>query len=298
MTAEDYVLQFLNKEGFPGIRKGETNREVCDYLEENGYRFTPDLIAGPDDIINAPLEGLFFIDVISPSTGMLFESKYYKNYDVDVPKDFFEKFLENKEPGECISIRDLPNSHHKYYLQKFNKKLKKYAHERKYNKNDNQFLSANVGIVHHFNMGSLKQGKITETKKFITALDYIRFYGHLSPTINSDIISGESMLLEELFNENQKEPYVVAIERDLENVPCLFIMLHIAINKGGQINDLAFFLFNAESLKKLDLSYPVHKWIFSKLFEPTMKVFPDDEFKKKNITLKINGVDKLFNTKK
>ena len=60
MTPEDFVLKFLKKEGFPRIRKGETNKDACDYLNENGYIFTPDLVTGPDDIRDAPIEGLFF----------------------------------------------------------------------------------------------------------------------------------------------------------------------------------------------------------------------------------------------
>ena len=71
-------MEFFRKEGFPRIRKGETNKEVCEYLKENGYKFTPDLVACPDDIREAPIEGLFFIDVISPSSEMLFENQYFK----------------------------------------------------------------------------------------------------------------------------------------------------------------------------------------------------------------------------
>lgn len=297
MTPEDLVLEFLKKEGFPRIRKGETNKNICDYLKDNGYKYTPDLVSGPDNIREAPIEGLFFIDVISPSTEMLFESIFFKNSEVDVPKDFLRKFLQKQELGQHLSIRDASSYHHKCYLQKLNQKLNKYGHKRKYSSNGDQFVSANVGIVHHFNLGSLDNGKISKTKKLITALDYIRFYSHLSERTNSDIISGETLLLEELFNDNQNEPCVVAIERDLGNIPCLFIMLHISIKKDDKINDLAFFLYNANSLKNLDLSYPVHNWIFSKLFKPTTTIFQDDEYKKRKITLKINAVDNLFKIK-
>lgn len=297
MTSEDLVLEFFRKEGFPRIRKGENNKDICDYLKENGYEFTPDLVSGPDNIREAPIQGLFFIDVISPSSEMLFDSKFFESCETDVPKDFLEKFLQNKEPGQYVSIFDASSFYHECYLQKLNKKLDKYAHKRKYTSNGAQFISANLGVVHHFNLGNLENGKIAETKKLITILDYIRFYSHLSETKCSDIVSGENILLEEMFNENQKESCIVAIERDLGNIPYFFIVLHIAIIKKGIINDLALFLYNSNPLMKLDLRYPVHKWLYSKVFEPTTEVFQDDNYKNKKITLKINAVDTLFKTK-
>lgn len=296
MTPEDLVLDFLIKESFPRIRKGENNEDICEYLKENGYKYTPDLVSGPDNIREAPVEGLFFIDVITPSSEMLFESKYFEGCETDVPKEFLDKFIQNKEPGEYVSIYDASHFHHDCYLQKLNNKLDKYAHRRKYTSNGNQFISANMAVVHHFNLGNLENGKITETKKLITVLDYIRFYNHLSETKSSDITSGENILLEELFNATQQESCIVSIARDLGNIPCLFIVLHIAIKKEGKMNDLALFLYNSNSLMKLDLRYPVHKWLYSKLFEPTTKVFQDDDYKNKTITLKINAVDTLFKT--
>ncbi|NWH06726.1 hypothetical protein [Desulfobacter latus] len=52
-SSEDKILIFFRSLGFPGIRKGEKNDEVCRYLEENGYKFTPDLVAGPHNIREA-----------------------------------------------------------------------------------------------------------------------------------------------------------------------------------------------------------------------------------------------------
>jgi hypothetical protein len=61
--AETAVLDFLKQLQFPGIRHGEGNSSVCDFLKRNGYHFTPDSVAGPDDLEQAPIEGLFFVDV-------------------------------------------------------------------------------------------------------------------------------------------------------------------------------------------------------------------------------------------
>jgi hypothetical protein len=57
--SEDIVLDFFKSLGFPGIRRGEKDKNLCKYLKKNGYNFTPDLIAGPPDIKVQRLEGYF-----------------------------------------------------------------------------------------------------------------------------------------------------------------------------------------------------------------------------------------------
>jgi hypothetical protein len=73
-SPESIVLNFLELLCFPGIRRCEGNEDICSYLRENNYRFTPDLVAGPSDIRDAKLEGLFFVDVIKPTGDLLFDS--------------------------------------------------------------------------------------------------------------------------------------------------------------------------------------------------------------------------------
>ena len=85
---ESIVLEFLQSIKFPGIRQCEGNREICSYLIENNYVYTPDLVVGPQNIRDTQIENLFFIDIIEPTTDLLFESKFYKGSPFDVPNEF------------------------------------------------------------------------------------------------------------------------------------------------------------------------------------------------------------------
>ena len=80
--SEETVLSFLKLIGFPGVRRGETDEGVCNYLKSNNYNLTPDLVAGPPEIKEAPIEGLFFIDVIQPTSDLLFKSEFYKEHEM------------------------------------------------------------------------------------------------------------------------------------------------------------------------------------------------------------------------
>jgi len=230
-SSEDLTLAFFKSLGFPGIRKGERNIEVCSYLRAKGYKFTPDLVAGPQKIKESEIEGLFFIDVVTPTSDMLFISKFYEGYNVNIPKIFKEKLEDTENNEKPLFIDDIPNDHHEFYLDKLNDKLDKYAHQRKFNKGEKKFVSANFGIVHHFDLGELINNSITELKTLITALDYIRFYKRLAPSDNFDLKNAENLILNEIINENQAEPFILAVGRELADLPCLFFMLHITIIK-------------------------------------------------------------------
>ncbi|MDL1962557.1 MAG: hypothetical protein LWX01_12870 [Deltaproteobacteria bacterium] len=80
--SEKAVLECFKKINFPGIKLGERNPEVCNYLKKQNYHYTPDLVAGPKNIKLAPVEGLFFIDVMEPSSDLLFKSMASKQLTV------------------------------------------------------------------------------------------------------------------------------------------------------------------------------------------------------------------------
>lgn len=293
-SSEDKTLTFLKSLGFPGIRKGERNNVVCSYLRENGYKFTPDIVAGPKNIREAEIGGLFFIDIISPTSDMLFAEKYYEGYNVKVPKIFKEKLeaaLKNNKP---LFIDDIPNNHHECYLDSLNKKLDKYAHQRKFKNKDELFVSANFGIVHHFDLGELINSSISEIKTLITALDYIRFYKRLAPSDNIDLKNAENLILKEIVNENQEEPFILAVGRELADLPCLFFMLHMTIFKKTTRKHIALLVLNIPHIENSDGKYPVHNWFKSRIFHPKSVKYSNDEYKETKVLLNINPNLKLF----
>lgn len=293
-SSEDITLAFLKFMGFPGIRKGEQNDEVCSYLKEKGYRFTPDLVAGPVDIKEAELEGLFFIDIIQPTSDMLFMSRFYEGYDVDVPKIFNEKLEATENKGEPLFIDDIPNNHHKFYLDSLNKKLDKYSHHRQFRKEGKQFVSANFGIVHYFNLGELSNNRVCEIKTLITVLDYIRFYKRLAPSDNIDLKNAENLILNEIINENQVEPFLLALGRELADLPCLFLMLHITILKQSKRKHLALLLLNISHFGNSDEKYPVHNWFKSRIYHPESIKHTNKHFEEKKFSISINPNERLF----
>jgi len=291
---EETVLEFFKLIDFPGIRLGEKDPEICKHLRSRGYKFTPDLIAGPPNIKDAQIEGLFFIDVIQPTTDLLFRSEFYKESEIDVPK-VFKKILEQNFKEKASTYIDmLPTLHHECYLGALNKKLSKYAHQRKVDREGGTFVSANFGLVHHFDMGELRERRLSDVKKLITLLDYFRFYKKLAPNKNVDLRNAENLLLNELVNENQVHPYLLAIGREWNDIPCLFNILHISITKNSKTSHLALMSLNISHLDNSDKTYPIHKWFGEKIFHPKTKFFLNDEYKEKKIVINIDSSAELF----
>ena len=293
-SSEDKTLNFLKSLGFPGIRKGERNDEVCSYLSENGYKYTPDLVAGPQNIREAEIGGLFFIDVITPTSDMLFVSKYYKGYKINIPKIFQEKLDATSNNGKSFFIDEIPNDHQEFYLDSLNNKLDKYAHQRKFKKGEKLFVSANFGIVHYFDLGELINNSISEFKNLITVLDYIRFYKRLAPSNNIDLKNAENLLLKEIVNEKQEEPFILAVGRELADLPCLFFMLHMTIMKQTKRKHIALFVLNTPHLDNSDGKYPVHTWFKSRIFHLKSEKYLNSEYEETKVLLNINPSVKLF----
>ncbi len=156
-------------------------------------------------------------------------------------------------------------------------------------------MSANVGIVHHFSLGGLVGNSLSDTKNLITVLDYIRFYKRLGPSDNIDLKNAENIILNEIINENQDGPCLLAIGRELADLPCLFLMLHIAIVKKSKRNDIALLFLNIPHLDNSEGKYPVHNWLKRILFDPRSVKHQNEFFDEKKIALNLKDVEKLFN---
>lgn len=287
------VLDFLKKVEFPGIRLGEGNKSVCDYLKLHHYKFTPDLVAGPPNIDDAPIEGLFFIDVIQPTSDLLFKSKASKQFKLNV-SETFKEILQGSNKGENSRIDMLPDVHHKCYLDALNKKLDKYAHKRKFKRDGQLMVTANLGIVHHFNLGTVEGNNISNAKGLITLIDYLRFYKALSPSVNIDLRNTENLLLKEIINKEQRDPYILLVGREYDDIPCLFLMIHVSIKKNDKTHDLSVMALNTSFLDNSNMTHPVHKWFARKIFHPLSKKYMNDELSPEGFTIKIRNDNKLF----
>lgn len=291
--SEKDVLEFFRLVGFPGIRFGEKDEGVQKYLKSYNYNFTPDLIAGPEEITEATVEGLFFIDVNEPTSDLLFNSEFYKQYEIDVPRVFKDILKKNSQEKIFTCIDMLPTFHHFCYLNALNKKLNKYSHKRKYSIGERQLVSANLGLVHHFNLGIIQEGCFTEVRKIITLLDYLRFYKRLSIK-NDDLNNAGNLLLQELLNENQVDPYLLFIGREWKDVPIFFYLVHISVIKQQRKCHLALFILNTTILDACDKSYPIIRWFEEIIFNPKTQKYPTDAFDRKNIMIKIGNDEDLF----
>ena len=284
------VLNFFEQLDFPGIRLGEGNKAVCDYLRSRGYSFTPDLVAGPQNIEDAPLEGLFFIDIIQPTPDLLFKSDASKQFSVDLSKTFKEIM----EGNSNTSIDMLPTIHYKCYLAALNNKLDKYSHKRTYTHKGQSMVTANLGVVHHFDLGTVSAKSLSNSAGLITLLDYLRFYKALAPSDNIDLRNAENRLLKEIFNEAQETPYILAIGREVRDVPYLFLMIHITVKKRSKRSDLALIALNTFFLDTADMTHPVHIWFAGKILHPLTKKFVNDELSPERVTINIKGFNELF----
>lgn len=253
-TAEEDVLLLLKTINMPGVRLCESESDICTILKEKGYKYTPDIICGPPDINEAPLEGLFFIDVNEPSGDFLFKKKVSEQLNKNVSQAFYSFLYQDKEYSRSFS--KLPTEHHQNYLKVLNDKLEKYSHCR------NQ--SANTAIVHHFNLGNIEENSFEKPDKFLAMLDYIRFYfGIENKSDNKDLLEAEKYLLKNILGKETQTPYLISVRRDMPDVPVLFLMLHIAASKNGKRYDAGIILLNGNILERYDRNHPIFKWMFN-----------------------------------
>ncbi len=291
--AEIAVLEFFKRIGFPGIRLGEGNQSVCDFLKKNNYDFTPDLVAGPQDIAHAPIEGLFFIDVIQPTSDLLFKSIASKHLSINVSETFKKILQDATNDEEKPSINMLPIEHHQCYLDALNKKLDKYSHHRKFTRDGKLLVSANLGIVHHFDLGNVAKRNISDVRSLITLLDYLRFYKSLAPSDNTDLRNAENRLLIEIVNQEQQFPYVMMVGREWSDVPHLFLMIHITAIKDNKDMDISIILVNTILLDNSGLTHPVHKWFAINILNRSEKC-RNEEYTSQIITIGFNRNSNIF----
>ncbi len=292
--AEVAVLGFLKRMNFPGIRLGERNPNVCDFLKRSGYHFTPDLVSGPDEIDQAPVEGLFFIDIIQPTSDLLFKSSASHGLSINVSRTFKKILDDAANDKENPSINRLPIEHHQCYLEVLNKKLDKYSHKRPFTRAGSLVTSANLGIVHHFNLGTVAGTNVANVRGLITLLDYLRFYKSLaaSPT-NIDLRIAENRLLMELLNQEQRFPYVMMVFRKWHDVPHLFLMIHVTVKKSNSDMDIAIILLNSALLDAVS-THPVHRWFACNIQNNSPESLTNEESTSHKATISFDRNGNLF----
>lgn len=290
--SEIAVFEFLKKMGLPGIRLGEGDPLVGQYLSERGYNFTPDLVAGPDDLNLAPVEGLFFVDVLSPTSDLLFKASASHQLPINVSRTF-KALLDNaKHCQEKPSIAELPTEHHQCYLGALNKKLEKYSHKRPFTRDGKNVVTANLGIVHHFNLGMVKETNVANVRDLITLLDYVRFYKSLATSSNIDLSVAENRLLQELVNHQQQSPCVMVAFREWPDVPHLFLMIHVVAEKSIGTVDLSIILLNSSIL---GTTHPVHQWFNSMIKRNPPEVVTDKDPSLQGVVIEFNKDGSIFN---
>lgn len=95
--SEEDVLLLLKLLKMPGVRLCESESDICTSLKEKGYKYTPDIICGPSDINEAPLEGLFFVDVNEPSGDFLFLKEASIQLNKNVSQTFYSLLYKDME---------------------------------------------------------------------------------------------------------------------------------------------------------------------------------------------------------
>lgn len=292
--SEKAVLAFFKKIDFPGIRQGEENIEICNYLKSQGYNSTPDLVAGPKNIKDARVEGLFFIDVIQPTSDLLFKSKASHQLNKIISHEMIDLFNKNTKNNVDTLIETFPTEHHQLYLNVINKKLKKYSHKRAFKKDNKSLVSANLGIVHHFNLGDIQHNTISNTKELITLVDYISFYKHLAPHDNIDLTNASTLLWEEIIKPKPGTPYILVVAREWSDLPYWFLLIHVNIVRNGTKHDFAIMLINTCIANNLNSNYPVYKWLISQALHPSTQEFEDDKIIPTKTTFHVHGSNDLF----
>jgi hypothetical protein len=291
------VFDFLKKEKLPGIRLAERDKKIKKILQQKGFNNTPDLIAGPENLENCPLEDLFFIDVIKPKN-IIFEKFETNSNDVctaEIAETIFEKCT--REQIE-ITVDSLPNAHHKDLIKKINNKIKKYAHDRLFVCENYLYIPSHVGLVHHFDFGELRGNIITNTRSCLTFLDYIRLYKSIQESYrtkieNKDLVSAENLLFRTIISSSKEKNNIWAIGKKWD-MPLLFMMAHVIVKKDNDLYNYAIIMINTNIIYASKYKYPIHRWIASKASDSSTKEFSSEVNSTKKITLSVNNLTTLF----
>ena len=235
----------------PGMRFCESDPEVKTILLNKGFKKTPDLICGPDNLNEAPLEGFFFIDVNEPSGDFLFKEEASQKLGINIAQNFRD--LLGKEDKFEWGLEQLPITHHADYLKVLNDKVGKYSFLRS--------QICNTGIVHFFDLGDSTKDIFENQDKFFAMLDYLNFYTKLeSKSQTKDLVVAEKYLLKEITTKEPKRHFLIFIKRDSQ-VPILFLMLHVMTHKEGKRFDFGIMMVNTNVKENDQTLYPIHRWI-------------------------------------
>lgn len=250
-TATINVFSFLKSLGMPGLRFCETDPEVKTVLLGKGFNKTPDLICGPDDLNEAPLEGFFFIDVNEPSGDFLFKQAASRKLATNVAQ-IFHTLLGEDDKFEW-GLEQLPIDHHADYLKVLNDKVAKYSFLRS--------QTCNTGLVHFFDLGESAKERFENQDKFFAMLDYLHFYTKLEcKSGGKNLVEAEKYLLRELTAEEPKRPYLIFVKRDSQ-VPILFLMIYVLTRRKGVRFDFGIIMVNTNVGENNQTKYPIHSWI-------------------------------------
>ncbi|MCI5212254.1 MAG: hypothetical protein D3910_26510 [Candidatus Electrothrix sp. ATG2] len=299
------VLNFFKLMDFPGIRKGEDDQEIDNYFKSIlSYNGTPDLIAGLDNFEEVSIDDLFFIDVNEPSIDNLFK----KHNKIEGASDNLSQLFNRLKENKSFSLEEMPKEHYGNYLKAMNnKKIMKYCYRKE------GTISKNFGMVHHINLGEIKNKRIQESEKFFLLIDLMKFYGSLSPQSNIDISNFYKRLMHKIIETDMSDPndpYVCLTGRDYhewKDVPCFFYLLHINAIKDGKLHHFALWIINICHLydPSININYQIHDFFRKIASDPTVKEVSSEEYENiehPHITLapvtfftKENGIKKVLN---
>jgi len=249
--ATNNVFSFLNSLGMPGLRFCESDPKVRTVLLGKGFNKTPDLICGPDDLNEAPLEGFFFIEVNEPSGDLLFKEAASRKLGTNVAQNF-RTLLGDEDKFEW-GLEQLPIDHHADYLSVLNNKLCKYSFLRS--------QTCNTGLVHFFDLGELTKERFENQDKFFAMLDYLHFYTRLECKSGKKVlVEAGKYLLKELTAEEPKRPCLIFVKRDSQE-PILFLMVHVITHRKGIRFDFGIIMVNTNINENNQAKYPIHTWI-------------------------------------
>lgn len=261
-TATIKVYPFLKSLGMPGLRLCESDPGVKKVLFDKGFAKTPDLICGPDDLNNATLDGLFFIDVNEPSGDFLFKKVASEKREL---KNNISQIFSSLLDGDKFDfgLDQLPRDHYPEYVAALNNKVDKYSFSRRINTN----IATNTGIIQFFDIGEVtwvSTGNellptVENQNRLFTLIDYLNFYTKLESTSEKKILAAAiNYLLTELTAKEPKKPYLILLPRDSQ-VPVLFLMIHIITYRKEVRYDLGIMMVNTTYAN--NDNYAICKWL-------------------------------------
>jgi len=250
-TATINVFSFLKSLGMPGLGFCESDPKVRSVLLGKGFNKTPDLVCGPDDLNEAPLEGFFFIEVNEPSGDFLFKEAASRKLGTNIAQNF--RTLLGEDDKFEWGLEQLPIDHHADYLNVLNNKLEKYSFLRS--------QTCNTGLVHFFDLGESAKERFENQDKFFAMLDYLHFYTRLEcKSGKKTVVEAGKYLLKELTAEEPKRPYLIFVKRDSQE-PILFLMVHVITHRKGIRFDFGIIMVNTNINENNQAKYPIHTWI-------------------------------------